>query len=103
MIDWETEEKIINLRNNIQYELKLTGMSYTDFNRYIITEDDGLEKIIQVKEVTYEALPNTCRGASERIIRDFTEYLGWEFIRHDKQAWVDGRVLHHIYFKYWEK
>lgn len=101
MLDWEQEEQILNLRNSIQKELKLMAMSWTDFDRYIVIEtDDGQEKLVPVKEVTYEAKPNTCPEANDRIIKDFTEKLGWVFIRCDKQAWVNGYILHHVYFKY---
>ncbi|MBQ6220050.1 MAG: hypothetical protein IJH63_00225 [Methanobrevibacter sp.] len=101
MIDWETEEKILNLRNEISRELKLSAMSYTDFNRFIVIEDgDGLEELVQVKEVTFEAEPNTRVGAVERIIHDFTERLGWEYVSTFKQSWVDSCILYHIYFKF---
>ena len=101
MITWEEEEKILNLRNTIQKELKLMAMSWTDFDRYIVLETpEGEEEIVQVKEVVYEAKPNARKGANERIIKDFTEQLGWEYITSSKQAWVDGYILHHVYFKY---
>lgn len=100
MKNWEEEEKILQLRNTIQKELHLIGMSYTDFNREIVLEtEDGHEELVEVKEVVYEAKPNTCKGATERIIKDFTEQLGWEYINTYKQAWVDGYILHHINFK----
>lgn len=101
MIDWKEQEKIIDLRNTIQYELQILAMSYTDFNREIVIEDEnGNEKLIPVKEVSYEAKPNSSKGATERIIKDFTEKLGWEYISNYKQAWVDGYIKHCIYFKF---
>lgn len=100
MIDWETEEKIISIRNEIANELKLYAMSFTDWNRQAVIENSkGEEELIDVKEITYEAKPNTRPGANERIIKDFTEKLGWEYLTTIKQAWVDGYILHHICFK----
>lgn len=100
MMDWETEEKVINLRNEISRELKLTAMSFTDFNREVVIEhEDGFEELVPVKEITFEAKPNTRPGAIERIIDDFTKKLGWEYVNTYKQGWVDGYILYHISFK----
>lgn len=100
MMDWETEEKVINLRNEISKELKLSSMSFTDFNRQVVIENSkGEEELIDVKEVSYEAKPNTRPGANERIIKDFSEKFGWEYVTSIKQAWVDGWILHRIFFK----
>lgn len=98
-MNWKEEENIYDLRNNIQKDLKLLGLGYTDFNRKIVIETNTGETIIPVKEIYYEAKPNTCVGATERIIKDYTEQLGWEYIKTEKQAWVNGFILHHIYFK----
>jgi len=100
MIDWETEEKIISLRNEIANELKLSAMSFTDWNRQVVIENSKCEEeLIDVKEITYEAKPNTRPGAPERIIKEFTEKLDWEYVTTVKQAWVDGWILYHICFK----
>lgn len=100
MIDWETEEKIISLRNEIANELKLSAMSFTDWNRQVVIENSkGEEELIDVKEITYEAKPNTRPGANERIIKEFTEKFRWEYVTTIKQAWVDGYILYHICFK----
>ena len=100
MIDWETEEKIIQLRNEIARELKLYAMSFTDWNRQVVIENsNGEEELIDVKEITYEAKPNTRPGANERIIKEFTEKFGWEYVTTIKQAWVDCYILYHICFK----
>lgn len=100
MIDWETEEKIIQLRNEIARELKLYAMSFTDWNRQVVIENsNGEEELIDVKEITYEAKPNTRPGANERIIKEFSEKLGWEYVTTIKEAWVNNYILYHICFK----
>lgn len=101
MLDWKEEQKMIDLRNSIGYELKLYAMGYTDFNRKVVIENEkGEEEIIPVKEISYEAKPNTRPGATERIIKEFTEKLGWEYVTTVKQAWVNDYIRHQIYFKY---
>ena len=100
MLDFEKEKAILDIRNKIHRELKLFTMGYTDFNRQVVIENEnGEEELIPVKEITYEAKPNTCKGATETIIKDYTEKLGWEHVCNYKQAWVNGYILHHVYFK----
>ena len=97
---WEKEQEIIDLRNSLTYELKLYAMSYTDFDRKTIIEtEDGYEEIVLAKEISYEAEPNARPGATDRIIKEFTEKLGWEYINSEKRAWVNGYIKHIIYFK----
>ncbi len=100
MMTWKEEQQIYDLRNEIANELKLFAFSFTDFDRQVIIENDnGEEEIVPVKEISYEAKPNARPGATERIIHDYTEKLGWEFVKSYKQAWVNGYIKHCIYFK----
>lgn len=100
MLDFEKEKAILDIRNKIHRELKLFTMGYTDFNRQVVIENEnGEEELIPVKEITYEAKPNQTNNATEIIIKEYTEKLGWEYISTYKQAWVNGLILHHIYFK----
>lgn len=100
MMTWKEEQQIYDLRNEIANELKLFSFSFTDFDRQVIIENDnGEEEIVPVKEISYEAKPNTRPGATYRIIRDYTEKLGWEFVKSYKQAWVNGYIKHVITFK----
>lgn len=98
-MNWEQEEKAINLRNKLAKTHKIYAMSFTDFDRQIVTENNGTEEIVPVKEITYEAKPNETNNTTEIIIKEYTEKLGWEYISTYKQAWVNGLILHHIYFK----
>ena len=100
MMTWKEEQQIYDLRNEIANELKLFAFSFTDFDRQVIIENDkGEEEIVPVKEIPYEAKPNTRPGATYRIIRDYTEKLGWEFVKSYKKAWVNGYIKHVITFK----
>ncbi|MBQ2653294.1 MAG: hypothetical protein IJF83_07050 [Methanobrevibacter sp.] len=99
MMTWEEEQQIYDLRNEIANELKLFAFSFTDFDRQVVIETEAGEEIVPVKEISYEAKPNTRPGATERIIKDYTEKLGWEFVKSYKQAWVNGYVKHVITFK----
>ena len=100
MIDFEKEQQITDLKNKIANELNLYALSFTDFDRQAVIENtNGEEEIIPAKEISYEAKPNTRPGANEIIIKEFTEKLGWKYITTVKQAWVNGYILHHIYFK----
>ena len=75
-------------------------MSFTDWNRQVVIENsNGEEELIDVKEITYEAKPNTRPGANERIIKEFSEKLGWEYVTTIKEAWVNNYILYHICFK----
>ena len=99
-MDWKEEQKIYDLRNEIAKELNLFAFGFTDFNRQAVIENaNGEEEIVDVKEITYEARPNTRPGATERIIHDYTEKLGWEFVTSYKLAWVDNYIKHVICFK----
>lgn len=101
MIDWKEQEKINEIRNRFVYDLKLCNISWTDFERYTVIENNnGEEEIVQVKEVSYEALPNTKTGVVDKIIETFTMELGWEHVNTYKQAWVNGYIKYIINFKY---
>lgn len=100
MLDWEKENEIYELRNKLTRELKI-NLCYTDFDRYVVIENsNGEEELVQVKEIYYEALPNTYTDVADRIIEVFSDELGWDFVSSYKQAWVNGLINHHIYFKY---
>lgn len=101
MLDWKEEQKVYDLRDEIIHELKLFAFSFTDFDRQVVIENEnGEEEIIPVKEISYEAKPNTRPGATERIIEEYTNKLGWEYVTTVKQAWVNGYIRYQIYFKY---
>ena len=71
MLDWKEEQKVYDLRDEIIHELKLFAFSFTDFDRQVVIENEnGEEEIIPVKEISYEAKPNTRPGATERIIEE---------------------------------
>ena len=102
MLDWKEEQKVYDLRDEIIHELKLFAFSFTDFDRQVVIENEnGEEEIIPVKEISYEAKPNTRPGATERIIEEYTNKLGWEYVTTVKQAWVATKYTSNTKKEFW--
>lgn len=98
--EFEKEQQIIDLRNKLHIDLGLPTLGFTDFDRKIVIENDnGFEEIVPVKHIYFEAKPNTRNNAIKTIIDAYTEKLGWEFIRVEKKAWVDGLIRYEICFR----
>jgi len=98
-MNFKEEEKIYELIHNLYRELQLPTLAYTDYNRAIIVENKGVEEIVPVKQIYFEAKPNTKTEAIKTLIDTYTKELGWEFLTVEKQAWVNDYIRYNICFK----
>ena len=98
MIDFKEERKIYDVRDELYDELNV-NLGFTDFDRAVIIENDGIEEIVPVKQIYFEARPNSSAGVIEAIIKKYADKLGWEFVCVNKLAWVNGLIKYEICFK----